>query len=121
SRYCSDASQDLLREVDVMRVQNGKITDHWGVGNLLSLMQQIGGWIPPAGEPQKKRRKETGVARRNKVLFPLCLVSVTRVRPPAVRSRAISLSCDGTGNLRSISARTGTLLELIASLGFSRL
>src|SRR6201988_1995702 len=29
--------------VDVMRVQNGKITDHWGVANLLSLMQQIGG------------------------------------------------------------------------------
>ena len=36
--------------VDVMRVQNGKITDHWGVGNLLSLMQQIGGWIPPTEE-----------------------------------------------------------------------
>ena len=35
--------------VDVMRVQNGKITDHWGVGNLLSLMQQIGGWVPAAG------------------------------------------------------------------------
>lgn len=35
--------------VDVMRVQRGKITDHWGVGNLLSLMQQIGGWTPPAG------------------------------------------------------------------------
>jgi len=34
--------------VDVMRVQNGKITDHWGVGNLLLLMQQIGGWAPPA-------------------------------------------------------------------------
>src|ERR1700750_2098233 len=34
--------------VDVMRVQHGKITDHWGVGNLLSLMQQIGGWIQPA-------------------------------------------------------------------------
>src|SRR5215831_20241342 len=34
--------------VDVMRVQNGKITDHWGVGNLLSLMQQIGGWTQPA-------------------------------------------------------------------------
>src|SRR6266568_4386899 len=33
--------------VDVMRVQNGKITDHWGVGNLLSLMRQIGGWTPP--------------------------------------------------------------------------
>jgi hypothetical protein len=26
--------------VDVMRVRNGKITDHWGVGNLLSLMQR---------------------------------------------------------------------------------
>ena len=36
--------------VDVMRVQNGKITDHWGVGNLLSLMQQIGGWTPSASE-----------------------------------------------------------------------
>jgi steroid delta-isomerase-like uncharacterized protein len=36
--------------VDVMRVQNGKITDHWGVGNLLSLMQQIGGWTPPTDE-----------------------------------------------------------------------
>jgi steroid delta-isomerase-like uncharacterized protein len=36
--------------VDVMRVQNGKITDHWGVGNLLSLMHQIGGWTPPASE-----------------------------------------------------------------------
>jgi hypothetical protein len=31
-----------------MRVQNGKITDHWGVGNLLWLMQQIGGWNPPS-------------------------------------------------------------------------
>jgi hypothetical protein len=29
-----------------MRVQDGKITDHWGVANLLSLMQQIGGWTP---------------------------------------------------------------------------
>ena len=34
--------------VDVMRVHDGKITDHWGVGNLLSLMQQIGAWSPPA-------------------------------------------------------------------------
>ena len=31
-----------------MRVQRGKLTDHWGVGNLLSLMQQIGGWTPSA-------------------------------------------------------------------------
>jgi predicted ester cyclase len=29
--------------VDVMRVHNGKITDHWGVANLFSLMQQLGG------------------------------------------------------------------------------
>ena len=37
-----------FESVDVMRVRDSKITDHWGVGNLLSLMQQIGGWIPPA-------------------------------------------------------------------------
>jgi steroid delta-isomerase-like uncharacterized protein len=28
--------------MDVMRVRNGKITDHWGVANLFSLMQQLG-------------------------------------------------------------------------------
>src|SRR5262249_17480879 len=28
-----------FESVDVMPVQNGKITDHWGVGNLLSLRQ----------------------------------------------------------------------------------
>jgi predicted ester cyclase len=28
--------------VDVMRVRDGKITEHWGVGNLFSLMQQLG-------------------------------------------------------------------------------
>jgi len=37
-----------FESVDVMRVQNGRITDHWGVGNLLSLMRQIGGWTPPS-------------------------------------------------------------------------
>ena len=37
-----------FESVDVMRVRNGQITDHWGVGNLLPLMQQIGGWTPPA-------------------------------------------------------------------------
>jgi steroid delta-isomerase-like uncharacterized protein len=36
-----------FESVDVMRVQKGKITDHWGVGNLLSLLQQIGAWAPP--------------------------------------------------------------------------
>ena len=33
--------------VDVMRVRDGKITDHWGVANLFSLMEQLGAW-PPA-------------------------------------------------------------------------
>jgi steroid delta-isomerase-like uncharacterized protein len=28
--------------VDAMRVHNGKITEHWGVANLFSLMQQLG-------------------------------------------------------------------------------
>ena len=40
--------------VDVMRVEHGKITDHWGVGNLLSLMQQIGGWTPPPSAAIKR-------------------------------------------------------------------
>jgi steroid delta-isomerase-like uncharacterized protein len=30
--------------VDVMRVHQGKITEHWGVANLFSLMQQLGVW-----------------------------------------------------------------------------
>ena len=30
-----------FESVDVMRVRNGKITDHWGVGNLFSLMRQL--------------------------------------------------------------------------------
>ena len=30
--------------VDVMRVHNGKIAEHWGVANLFSLMQQLGAW-----------------------------------------------------------------------------
>jgi steroid delta-isomerase-like uncharacterized protein len=30
--------------VDVMRVQDGKITEHWGVAKLFSLMQQLAAW-----------------------------------------------------------------------------
>ncbi len=30
--------------VDVMRVRDGKITEHWGVANLFSLMRQLGAW-----------------------------------------------------------------------------
>ena len=43
--------------VDVMRVQNGKITDHWGVANLLSFVQQVGGWFPPAEVASEQRSK----------------------------------------------------------------
>jgi predicted ester cyclase len=28
--------------VDAMRVRNGEITDHWGVANLYSVLQQLG-------------------------------------------------------------------------------
>nr|WP_249789123.1 ester cyclase [Bradyrhizobium sp. BRP19] len=34
--------------VDAMRVVDGKITEHWGVANLYSVMQQLG-VIPPLG------------------------------------------------------------------------
>ena len=33
--------------VDAMRVQRGRITEHWGVANLFSVLQQLGAW--PAG------------------------------------------------------------------------
>ena len=42
--------------VDVMRVRDGKITDHWGVGNLFSLMQPIGR-MDCAGWEGRKRTK----------------------------------------------------------------
>lgn len=38
----------LFETVDVMRVRNGKIAEHWGVANLFSLMQQLGAWPPAA-------------------------------------------------------------------------
>ena len=38
--------------VDIMRVRNAKITDHWGVANLLSLAQQLG--LMPGLDPRKK-------------------------------------------------------------------
>jgi predicted ester cyclase len=34
-----------FESVDVMRVRNGQITDHWGAGDLLSVVQQLGGKI----------------------------------------------------------------------------
>ena len=40
--------------VDVMRVRNGKITEHWGVANLFSLAQQLG--LAPGLNLQRKSR-----------------------------------------------------------------
>ncbi|MDW3680608.1 ester cyclase [Cupriavidus sp. CV2] len=37
--------------VDAMRVQDGKITEHWGVANLFSVLQQLGAWPIGSGEP----------------------------------------------------------------------
>lgn len=34
--------------VDAMRVEDGKITEHWGVANLFFLLQQLGAWPPAA-------------------------------------------------------------------------
>jgi steroid delta-isomerase-like uncharacterized protein len=41
-----------FESVDAMRVVDGKITEHWGVGNLLSLMWQLGN---PPGTDQPER------------------------------------------------------------------
>jgi predicted ester cyclase len=32
--------------VDAMRVDQGKIREHWGVANLFSLLEQLGAWPP---------------------------------------------------------------------------
>src|SRR5260370_676695 len=42
-----------------MRVQDGKSTDHWGVGNLYSLMQQLGGAISSQPEEANPERVAT--------------------------------------------------------------
>ena len=31
-----------FESVDVMRVRGGQIVEHWGVGNLLCMLQQLG-------------------------------------------------------------------------------
>jgi len=40
--------------VDAMRVRDGKITDHWGVANLYSVLQQLG-QLPPTWPEQRVR------------------------------------------------------------------
>jgi len=34
--------------LDVIRVRDGKLAEHWGVPNLLSLLQQLGAWRTPS-------------------------------------------------------------------------
>jgi steroid delta-isomerase-like uncharacterized protein len=38
-----------FESVDAMRVVDGKIVEHWGVGNLYSLVRQLGG-LPDTGQ-----------------------------------------------------------------------
>jgi hypothetical protein len=57
-----------------MRVQNGKITEHWGVANLLSLMQQIGGWNPPTGAQSPAAMPSLGVNLRQVIDIQMRLV-----------------------------------------------
>jgi steroid delta-isomerase-like uncharacterized protein len=70
--------------VAVMRVHNGKITDHWGVANLLSLMQQVGGWIPPAEVAPEQPSKIDEAARHfvDDRLLGSWLMSSARLTPP---------------------------------------
>ena len=42
--------------VDAMRVQHGKITEHWGVANLFSLLEQLGAW-PPAAQSARSAKE----------------------------------------------------------------
>jgi predicted ester cyclase len=35
-----------IETIDAMRVRGGKITDHWGVANMYSVLQQLG-HLPP--------------------------------------------------------------------------
>jgi len=43
--------------VDAMRVQDGQITEHWGVANLFSLLQQLGAWPPAAASASPGARQ----------------------------------------------------------------
>jgi steroid delta-isomerase-like uncharacterized protein len=49
--------------VDVMRVHNGKITEHWGVANLFSLMQQLGA-LPTATQAENAQHTSSDESSR---------------------------------------------------------
>jgi len=38
-----------------MRVRDGRITEHWGVANLFSVLQQLGAWPPAGSTPATER------------------------------------------------------------------
>jgi steroid delta-isomerase-like uncharacterized protein len=39
-----------FKSVDVMRVRDGRVVEHWGVANFSSLMRQLGAWPAAASE-----------------------------------------------------------------------
>jgi predicted ester cyclase len=41
-----------LQSIDIIRIQNGKGVEHWGIEDDLGMMQQLG-LIPPPGEPAR--------------------------------------------------------------------
>ena len=41
-----------IKVIDIHRVVDGKITEHWAVGDMLGLMQQLGA-IPPPGQTKE--------------------------------------------------------------------
>jgi mannose-6-phosphate isomerase-like protein (cupin superfamily) len=84
-----------------MRVQNGRITDHWGVRNLLSLMQQIGGWTPPASDAISR---DVGTHRR---LPPASIPSSsagadTCMKPTEITHAQPVLARENAGNVLTV-------------------
>jgi predicted ester cyclase len=50
--HSGTGKQVSFETVDAMKVVGGKITEHWGVANLYSVLQQIGAIAPlPSAEP----------------------------------------------------------------------
>jgi predicted ester cyclase len=51
----STSREVQFEAMDVIRVCNGKLSEHWGVANLFSVMQQLGAWgaAPQAHYPTR--------------------------------------------------------------------
>ena len=90
-----------FESVDVMRVQNGRITDHWGVGNLLSLMQQIGGWTPPQSVEVNSRKKCERDRRLTKPVAALAPSFVPQARAYGAASCDLRFTMEAAEGQRS--------------------